>query len=119
MIIFNGIYQRLGKLGEGGFGEVYKVLNKKDKKFYALKGIPKELDKNVNKFIKNCKNEIEIMKNIKSEYIVKLIENFYDKNYEGYCIVMEFCDGNLRILLNEYKPKGLPLELIKKNISTK
>ena len=31
---------------------------------------------------------------------------------------MEFCDGNLRILLNEYKVIGLPLELIKKNIST-
>ena len=54
------------------------------------------------------------MKTIKSKYIVKLIDNFYDETYEGYCIVMELCDGNLRNILNKYKPKGLPLELINK-----
>ena len=27
---------------------------------------------------------------------------------------MELCNSDLRKLLNEYKPKGLPLELIKK-----
>ena len=54
------------------------------------------------------------MKNIESEYIVKLKENFYDEIYEGYYIVMELCDSDLRKLLNEYKPKGLPLELINK-----
>ena len=54
------------------------------------------------------------MKKIKSQYIVKLIDYFYDENYEGYCIVMELCDSDLRKLLNKYKPKGLPLELIKK-----
>ena len=54
------------------------------------------------------------MKNIKSEYIVKLIDNFYDEIYDGYCIVMELCDSDLNEILNKYKPKGLPLELIKK-----
>ena len=41
------------------------------------------------------------MKNIKSEYIVKLIDNFYDKIYDDYCIVMELCDSDLNeILMN-------------------
>ena len=42
------------------------------------------------------------MKNIKSEYIVKLKENVYDEIYEGYYIVMELCDSDLRKLLNEF-----------------
>ena len=49
------------------------------------------------------------MKNIKSKYIVKLKENFYDEIYEGYYIVMELCDSDLRKLLNEYKPKSVNL----------
>ena len=110
----NGIYEKKDRLGNGGCGEVYKVLNRNDNKFYALKGIPKKPNENVNNFIKVCINEINIMKNIKSKYIVKLIENFYVKDYEGYCIVMELCDCDLRQFLNEYYPKGLPLELINK-----
>ena len=54
------------------------------------------------------------MKNLKSEYIIKLKENFYDKKNEGYCIVMELCDGDLRQILKKYKPKGLPLNIINK-----
>ena len=54
------------------------------------------------------------MKKIKSEYIVKYEESYYDEKYESYYIVMELCDGDLRKLLNKYKPKGLPLELINK-----
>ena len=37
---------------------------------------------------KNIK-KIEIMKNVKNKYIIKLKDNFYDKLNEGYCIVME------------------------------
>ena len=114
-MIFNGIYEVKGILGNGAYGEVFKVLNKKEYKFYALKAIKKK-DPNENRdnFIKEHDDKIQIMKNIKSKYIVKLKENFYDETYEGYCIVMELCDGDLRKLLNAYKPKGLPLELIKK-----
>ena len=54
------------------------------------------------------------MKKIKSKYIIKLKDNFHDKIYEGYCIVMELCDGDLRMILNKYKPKGLPLNIINK-----
>ena len=33
-------YQNKGKLGEGGFGKVFKVLNKVENKYYAMKIIP-------------------------------------------------------------------------------
>ena len=114
-MIFNKRYEQKCRLGKGVFGEVYKVLDKKDgKSYYALKFIARVQNENVDDLNKNCENEIKIMKNIKSEYIVKLIDNFYDEIYDGYCIVMELCDSDLNEILNKYKPKGLPLELIKK-----
>jgi len=62
---------------------------------------------------KEYEKEILLMKNIKNKYIIELIDYFYEEN-EGYCIVMELCDGNLRDILNKYKPKGLPLNIINK-----
>ena len=111
---FKERYKQIDKLNTGKFHKVLKVLDEKDGKYYVLKFIPKEPNENINNLINNCLEEINIMKKIKSEYVVKLIENFYDKSNQGYCIVMELCDSDLRKLLNEYKPKGLPLELIKK-----
>ena len=69
-IIYNNIYQRETKLGKGFNGTVYKVLDKKENKFYALKIIDNEA---------NFKKEIDLMKNIKSKYVIQLKDNFYDK----------------------------------------
>ena len=49
---------------------------------------------------------------MKNKNIIELKEYFYDENNEGYCVVMELCDHNLRDILNKYKPKGLPLNII-------
>ena len=113
-MIFKQKYELKDILGKGGFSQVFKVLDKKDNKFYALKFIKKNEVENIENLIENCKKEIEIMEKLKSEYVVKLKENFYDESYEGYCIVMELCDGDLRKILKNYKPNGLPLELINK-----
>ena len=111
-MIFKERYEMKDKIGRGGYGEVFKVLDKKDSKFYALKSIVKNPMENVNDFIKNFEEKINIMKSIKSEYVVKLKENFYDESYKSYCMVLELCDSDLRKLLNKYKPKGLQLTLI-------
>ena len=83
-MIFKERYEMKEKIGRGRFSEVFKVLDKKDGKFYALKSIAKDPKENVNNFINNCKEEINIMKSIKSEYIVKLKENFYDESYNNF-----------------------------------
>ena len=51
---------------------------------------------------------------MKNKYIIELKDYFYDEKNKGYCIVMELCDGDLRDILNKYKPKGLPLDVINK-----
>ena len=61
---------------------------------------------------KEYEKEILLMKNIKNKYIIELIDYFYEEN-EGYCIVMELCDGNLKDILEKYK-EGLPLNMVNK-----
>ena len=108
---FNNKYKKIEIIGKGGFGTIYKVKDIKTNNFYALKLIT--IVKNDKEKKKEYEKEILIMKNIKNKYIIELIDYFYEEN-EGYCIVMELCDGNLRDILNKFKPNGLPLNIINK-----
>ena len=110
-MIYNDKYQAIKHLGGGGCGTLFEVKElSNDEKHYALKSMKKDSKDSLEEY----ETEIEVMKNIKSEYIIKLKDYFYDKINESYCIVMELCDGDLRLILNKYKPKGLPLNIIKK-----
>ena len=60
------------------------------------------------------KKELMLIKKIKSDYVVKYKEIDYDFSKEEFYALMELYDSNLREILNKYKPKGLPLDLIKK-----
>ena len=103
---FNGKYQPINVINSGAFGILFEVSDIKNvKEHYALKMMKKEL-------YKEYKKEIELMKNIKSKYVIELKDNFYDEVNKGYCIVMELCDGDLKMILNKYKPNGLPLNMI-------
>jgi serine/threonine protein kinase len=105
---FKGKYQKIKIINSGAFGILFEVSEiNNDKEHFALKMMKKEL-------YKEYKKEIELMKNIKSKYVIELKDNFYDEKNKGYCIVMELCDGDLRMILNKYKPKGLPLDVINK-----
>ncbi len=107
-MIFNDKYEQKEFINNGSFGVVFKVIEKgNNNKHYALKFMKRNLSIEYEK-------EIDIMKNLKNRYIIKLIDKFYDKKNNGYCIVMELCDGDLRQILNQYKPKGLPLNIINK-----
>ena len=67
-----------------------------------------------NELLSEYEKEIEIRKDIKSKYIIQLIDYFNDKTNGGYCIVLELADGDLKNILDKYKPKGLPLNIINK-----
>ena len=110
MSIFNDKYQTIGILCSGTFSLIFKAKEKSTNKMYALKMLENESKEAEIIY----ENELKIMKNIKSKYIIELKDYFYDENNECYCILMELCDGDLRQILNEYKPKGLPLNIINK-----
>ena len=79
-------YELKEKLGEGGYGSVYKVLQKKTNYLRAVKAIKKKsVDKN--EFI----NELEVLKTVDHPNIIKLFDCYYDRNF--YYMVVEYCSG--------------------------
>ena len=112
-LTFNNKYKVINTIGKGGFGIIYKVLEIKTNKLYALKYITIVKNDEIEKFREEFENEIEVMKTIKNKYIIELKDYFIVDN-NGYCIVMELCDCNLKDILNKYKPNGLPINTINK-----
>ena len=99
--ILHDKYEIIEQIGKGGFGEVFKVLNKQDNNFYALKIINIEKDKDKDKNLEIIQNEVDILKMFNNEYIVKYYESFIDGNY--FCIIMEYFSSDLSKFINKYK----------------
>ena len=100
-------YKIINKIGNGAFGSVYKILDTKDNKIYALKKI--ELDKELEKNISMIENESNILKSIDNQNIVKYYDCFREK--DSYNILMEFCV--YKDLSEKHKQKK---ELISENV---
>lgn len=85
------------KLGKGAYGEVYKgCTNMNEKEIYAIKEIciPSKYSDNYKIITTTARNEINILKSLNHEHVVKYIESF--ENAQHIYLVMEFCnDGNL------------------------
>ena len=80
-------------LGKGGFGEIYKAINKNNGETYAIKRINfedfnEEEIQNM-KILNECENSIKLYGYFKDENLIYLI--------------MELCDGNLAQKIKEKK----------------
>lgn len=82
-------YKLLEVIGEGAFSTVYKARNLINGNYYAIKIINKySLNE---KQLNNITNEINIMRTLKHQNVLKLIEYF---NFNDYCyLVLEYCNG--------------------------
>ena len=102
-------YRIIKKLGQGTFGQVYKIMQLKTGNIRALKIIPKN-NLRTGFTDKDITREINIMKNLDHPHIIKLYE-FY-KDTENYYLVNEFCtEGDLSEKMN--KLKFLPEPIVK------
>ena len=101
-------YQNKEAIGNGASGIIYKILNKKNNKYYILKQIVlKKIDD-----IEQSKNEANILRGINHENIVNYYDS-YEKNKSFY-IIMEYCDNSdLSDFIEKYKNDG---KLINENI---
>jgi serine/threonine protein kinase len=85
------------KIGSGFEGNIYKVTNKKDLKYYALKDIKKEKLKNIDTF----RTSSEYQKELNHSNVAKIKEIVEDD--ENIVIVLELCDEDLSSLLKRKK----------------
>ena len=111
MISINShVYKKIKKLGKGGYGKVYQVLDEKENKNYAIKRIPiVDLNEEEKDFVKN---EAKILSSINDEHIVKYYDSCEDDKY--FNILMEYCEGSeLKKFILDYKDKN---EFIKEEI---
>jgi len=80
-------YEMMDKLGEGGFGTVFKAKHKESGKLFALKSIPVENVGDPDVF----ERELDIARKLNHPYIIKLHETYNDLG--AYHLVMDLCVG--------------------------
>lgn len=89
-------YEKLGKLGEGTYGVVYKALDVTTKEIVALKEIrPEEEDDGV-----PCSTirEISMLKEMEHKNIVRLLDVIHDE--KSLCLIFEHLDMDLRMYMD-------------------
>lgn len=87
-----GTYSLLNKIGSGGMSSVYKALDLKTKKCYALKEINKQNMEDLG-MTERVENEISIHTTLNHPNITKVIEVIYTK--ESVVIITELCKCDL------------------------
>jgi serine/threonine protein kinase len=89
-------YERLGKLGEGSYGIVYKALDRSTNQMVALKRI--KLDHESSEGIPGTTlREVVLLKRLNCKYVVRLLDIVMD---EDLYLVFEFCDSDLHKYLS-------------------
>ena len=87
-------FELMKLLGEGSFGKVIKVRSLINNEIYAMKII----NLNIEEFEEYNKSELEMIKKLKNEYIVKYYTDFQDDN--ALYIIMEYLEYGT---LDDYK----------------
>ncbi|XP_040385273.1 serine/threonine-protein kinase TIO [Oryza brachyantha] len=99
-------YHVIELVGEGSFGKVYKGRRKYTRQTVAMKFILKH--GKTDKDIHNLRQEIEILRKLKHENIIEMIDSF--ETPQEFCVVTEFAQGELFEVLED--DKCLPEEQV-------
>ena len=102
----------------GGYGQIYRIKDKKVKTEYVLKKLRKnDPDLNIigtdQEFFEN---EINFLINVKGTNIINIIDYYFNQNDIYYYLILEKMDGDLSMMLNKYK-NGMSSKLIRKIFS--
>ncbi|KAK7904048.1 hypothetical protein WMY93_016655 [Mugilogobius chulae] len=101
-------YEKIGKIGEGSYGVVFKCRNKDTGQIVAIKKFVESEDDPIIKKI--ALREIRMLKQLKHANLVNLIEVFRRKRRLH--LVFEYCDYTVLSELDRH-PRGVPEQLAK------
>ncbi|PQQ19058.1 hypothetical protein Pyn_16975 [Prunus yedoensis var. nudiflora] len=99
-------YHVIELVGEGSFGKVYKGRRKYTGQTVAMKFIMKH--GKTDKDIHNLRQEIEILRKLKHENIIEMLDSF--ESPQEFCVVTEFAQGELFEIVED--DKRLPEEQV-------
>lgn len=99
-------YHVIDLVGEGSFGKVYKGRRRCTGQITAMKFIMKHGKSE--KDIRNLRQEIEILRQLKHENIIQMLDAFETKT--DFCVVTEFAQGELFEILED--DQSLPEEVV-------
>jgi serine/threonine protein kinase len=88
-------------VGKGGFGKVWKVMEKATKTIYAMKQMQKV--KIISKrSVNSVMNERELLVKLKHPFLVNMVSSFQDR--EHLYLVMDYCNrGDMRYHLGNHR----------------
>ncbi|XP_034531695.1 cyclin-dependent kinase-like 1 isoform X2 [Notolabrus celidotus] len=101
-------YEKIGKIGEGSYGVVFKCRNKDSGQIVAIKKFVESEDDPIIRKI--ALREIRMLKQLKHANLVNLIEVFRRKRKLH--LVFEYCDHTVLNELDRH-PRGVPEHLVK------
>lgn len=112
------VYERLNTIDEGTYGVVHRARNKKTGEVVALKKV--KLNKSVSGFPITSLREINILLQLDHPNIVRVKEVVTSKKLDGVYMVMEYCDHDLKALMqakmepfSQSEVKCLMIQLLK------
>ncbi|KAG5669656.1 hypothetical protein PVAND_017540 [Polypedilum vanderplanki] len=100
-------YERILKIGQGTFGEVYKVKSKYDNQILAMKSI--KYKERAEGLPINLVREIKILKQTDNKNIIKLVDVF--QHFNNIHLVLEFCHHDLAGILSNQRISFKPSEI--------
>ncbi|NXH15917.1 CDK3 kinase, partial [Bucco capensis] len=106
-------YQKIGKIGEGTYGVVYKARHKHTRQLVAVKKI--RLDADTEGVPTTAIREISLLKELKHTNIVRLLDVLH--SHKDLYIVLEYLNQDLRKYIDSSQTEELPLSLIKNYLS--
>ena len=84
-------YEYVGKIGYGGFSEVYKVFSLKYRQHFAVKVIDIHYQFLVKQKTASYFQEVNVLKQIQHRNIISIYDHFQEDNY--FFIVLEYCSS--------------------------
>lgn len=103
------VYERIGKIGEGTYGVVFKARDRNTNRLVALKQI--RLENEDEGVPSTAIREISVLRELQHENIVELLDVVHNENRLS--LVFEFLDRDLKKYLDMTHPNLLPSELVK------
>ncbi|KAJ3074973.1 Cyclin-dependent kinase 10 [Podochytrium sp. JEL0797] len=99
-------FEKIGRVGEGTYGVVYKARDSRSQRLVALKRI--RMDREQDGLPISSLREIALLRSLRHENIVKVMEVAVGSKLDDIFMVLELCETDLAHLMDQVIPRMNP-----------